>query len=526
MGEESKEIEPGGLRVVLVVPKQYVKTVKTALEQHGKLDRTTRIVPEADAEMGNLSQGKMRIPTTISYQLVLDSETEDPHHGDIESLKSGLLQDLDLHQLFQDISLSYQTPTSTYRAPIQEKPLRKAIHEALATLPSTILSDLSLTTSALADSFPLGYSIYPPLLLLPHNAFTSPPWALLLTTHPPPSSTLKPLWTHLAALMGTSHIAINSPIPLMQQTSGVDDENILRSPINITPLHGSFGPLPTPQTLSSPTQSDFETALWVTTTQNGIHQTWAPLFTMFSRGNIREKTRLLHLPSTSSSSHSSSPSSSHDEGEEKEAVVDMYSGIGYFSFSYRASGKKPVFCFELNPWSVEGLRRGVGLNGWTCKIMTDTTDTLSESLVSNSSSRLDQRAHSLARMDGADQGVDFFIYPISNARALSILNASSPYMPPIRHVNLGLLPRSRDSWRDAVGLVNKNRGGWIRAHENVGVEEMEERKEEVERVLQRYLDDEERKARAKVEHVERVKMYAPGVVHCVFDVWIEGENGK
>jgi tRNA wybutosine-synthesizing protein 2 len=30
----------------------------------------------------------------------------------------------------------------------------------------------------------------------------------------------------------------------------------------------------------------------------------------------------------------------------------------------------------------------------------------------------------------------------------------------------------------------------------------------------------------EVRHVERVKMYAPGVVHCVFDVWVGGVEGR
>ena len=71
----------------------------------------------------------------------------------------------------------------------------------------------------------------------------------------------------------------------------------------------------------------------------------------------------------------------------------------------------------------------------------------------------------------------------------------------------------------------------MHAHENVGVDEMDERAAEVEREFQGMSDEcasedkvgrqqaeEERKV--QVEHVERVKMYAPGVVHVVFDVCI------
>jgi tRNA wybutosine-synthesizing protein 2 len=514
MGDKTKEMEPARRKVGLIVPKQHVKTVKTALERHDKFDRTARIVPEIDAAARGLSSRNMHIPTTISYHLAMDSTLEDR-----KTFKLDVLQDLGLHFLFQDVELSYHTPTGTAQPQTQDRPLRKAIHEALDTLPSTILSDLNLTPSTLADAFPLGYSIYPPLLLLPHNAFTSPPWTLLLSTHPLSSLTLQPMWTHLASAMKTTHIAINSPIPL---TSTTEDENILRSPVNITPLYGSFGPLPTAQTMKLPTASDFESALWVSTIQNGIYQTWAPMYTMFSRGNIREKTRLLNALSSSEST----PSSTSQEEEEEEggggerggeSVVDMYAGIGYFAFSYRAAGKRPVFCFELNPWSVEGLRRGVELNGWTCRIISE--------------DEIGVDGLDIGGDGDGDGDVDFYIYHTSNANALPFLtplftnNQNIRSLPPIRHINLGLLPHSRDTWRDAVALLDTTLGGWIRAHENVGEEEMEDRKVEVEGLFQGYLDEGGGRRKARVEHVERVKMYAPGVVHCVFDVWVEGEGG-
>jgi tRNA wybutosine-synthesizing protein 2 len=221
------------------------------------------------------------------------------------------------------------------------------------------------------------------------------------------------------------------------------------------------------------------------------------MYTMFSRGNIREKTRLLHLSSVTEAGDA--------------AVVDMYAGIGYFAFSYRSAGLAPVFCFELNPWSIEGLRRGAVRNGWSWRIYKDDEDVD------------DMVAGDLGK--GARK--DFYIFHMSNEHALRILSRHREAIPPIRHVNLGLLPRSRDSWRDAVGLVDGVDGGWIHAHENVGVEEMEERKAEVEGLFQKYLDNGAEGTRsASVEHVERVKMYAPGVVHCVFDIRIEGAAHK
>ena len=213
---------------------------------------------------------------------------------------------------------------------------------------------------------------------------------------------------------------------------------------------------------------------------------------MFSRGNIREKTRILHLPNVSSDS----------------MAVDMYAGIGYFAFSYKKAGVGRVLCFELNPWSVEGLRRGAERNGWSCGIVME--DELASWQESNGVEDVD---------------VDFLIFQTSNDHALSILNRLRKSLPPVRHVNLGLLPDSRAAWRDAVRLLDGEEGGYVRVHENVGVEDIQERAKEVEKACQGYLDKEAGNGRkVKVEHVERVKMYAPGVVHCVFDVHVQGRQ--
>jgi tRNA wybutosine-synthesizing protein 2 len=65
-------------------------------------------------------------------------------------------------------------------------------------------------------------------------------------------------------------------------------------------------------------------------------------------------------------------------------------------------------------------------------------------------------------------------------------------------------------------------------HENVGVGEIEDRRAEVEKVFSGYVGEQggakDSGRRVAVEHVERVKMYAPGVVHCVFDVRVSGRE--
>ncbi|KAH4291091.1 tRNA wybutosine-synthesis-related protein 2 [Parastagonospora nodorum] len=496
MDQEMEESEPMGTRLILVVPRQHVKTVKTALEEHGQLDRNTKILPEENIHGSDCSKSKetensedvadnstqpaMRIPTTI-------------HSNDTSTL-STTLTNLNLQHLSSKITLSQYTPSTTS---IEKNPLCAALSEVLTLLPPSILSALNLTPHRLAAAFPDAYSIYPPLLLLPHNAFSSPLWRALLTAHPASAASLQPLWRHVAQKMGVSHIAINSPIPLQ------NGENTMRSPVNITPIYGSFGPSPSPRTLSHPSPADFDKALWASACQNGITQFWAPMYTMFSRGNIREKTRILTFPS-------------QDAG----SVVDMYAGIGYFTLPYRRRGFSPIICFEVNPWSVEGLRRGCVANNYSYKIFT----------------RMDM--HEWDEEDFTSNGEtvkDVYIFHLSNTHARPLLAPHIPSLPPVRHVNLGLLPSSRDSWRDAVGLVSRE-GGWVHAHENVGVGEVESRRGEVEMVFQAWVDemdgdggwegiDRVVRRKAEVRHVERVKMYAPGVVHCVFDVWVEGRGG-
>jgi tRNA wybutosine-synthesizing protein 2 len=270
-------------------------------------------------------------------------------------------------------------------------------------------------------------------------------------------------------LQGTIHQFVHSTAFFPQICTGkIAKDNILRSPSNLSPMYGDFGPTPTPQTLSSPTPSDFESALWVTTKQNGIWQTWAPLYTMFSRGNIREKTRILQHPSVAQAFDSPS------------AAADLYAGIGYFAFSYRKSGEafengiKQVLCWELNPWSVEGLRRGAEMNGWTCRVI-----------------KAKEELNSLSSRDNLDKSMynrDFIVFQMSNedaGRTYYLLRHALPRLP-IRHINLGLLPRSTLSWGTAVGMV-EDKGGWVHAHENVGVNDIDSRTAEVEAKFHRLL---------------------------------------
>ena len=86
------------------------------------------------------------------------------------------------------------------------------------------------------------------------------------------------------------------------------------------------------------------------------------------------------------------------------------------------------------------------------------------------------------------------------------------------HINCGLLPSSRSSWEMALKILNLD--GWLHLHENVGVNDTTRRRDEIERALQEASGRSKDPRVVTVEHVELVKTFAPGVWHCVFDVFV------
>lgn len=257
---------------------------------------------------------------------------------------------------------------------------------------------------------PKRWTAYGPLALLPAGSFTSAAWREVLSltadkfplNSEPTEERAKGqdddsalLWKLILAEIswagGTkvTHLAVNEGIPLHSAAkpgAGGESENFLRSPSGLRMLYGDFGPggeEEGEEEGKGPTKDDFARAFWVSTKQNGITQTWAPRWTMFSRGNVKEKARVLRFheppppPQQVNVDLTNQNQNGNGNGNENESedlshrhipasqrasavAVDLYAGIGYFAFSYAAAGFGKVFCWELNAWSVEGLRRGGG----------------------------------------------------------------------------------------------------------------------------------------------------------------------
>lgn len=396
------------------------------------------------------------------------------------------------------------------RPPKSSNPLQIGIRNFLATQSPEFVSahGFSSTSDGQDALLPKRFTVYPPLLLLPVNAFTAPPtWAAFFKSLT--EDQRQRLYECIAAAFrsqGVTHIAVNAPIEL---TGPEGKENCMRSPTGLTPLFGDFGPSPSSSSSEAPRKEDYDRALWARAAQNGgIVQTWAPLYTMFSRGNVTEKARILGLESRFDGLD--------DENLSDFSVVDMYAGIGYFVFSYLKRGVGRVWGFEINPWSVEGLRRGCVENGWPCQIV-----------------RL-QDDGSIDADGGLERLVDKILQDESrvvvfhgdNRFAAGVLASIRPLLEaknawlPIRHVNLGLLPTSESSWDPAYALIDRRFVDWVHVHENVDVKAIEAKRDYV---LQRFKELAwKRGERPEVacHHVEQVKTYAPGVMHCVFDITV------
>jgi len=300
----------------------------------------------------------------------------------------------------------------------------------------------------LLAALPKRWSSYPPMILLPQSTFSTHEWQDYFSVLSSDERLL--FFAEVAKSLKYTHVAIN----------GLVQSNTIRSP-HITPLYGDFGPLVEGQ----PTSKDFDEAFWTTSKQNGIKQTWAPMYTMFSRGNITEKERVFTFPDV-----------------KDQEIADLYVGIGYFAFSFLKAGAKRVWGWDLNPWSVEGLRRGSEMNGWSCAV------------------------------DPLDIGdMKAVVYNEDNALAIKRLDNAGVK---VKHVNLGLLPSSRHSWKIAASILD-DAGGWIHVHGNCKDSVIDDWRLEVTSEFQELFGE---SWIINVSATFRVKEYGPGIGHWVLDV--------
>ncbi|GJR14349.1 tRNA wybutosine-synthesizing protein 2/3/4 isoform X1 [Tanacetum coccineum] len=155
----------------------------------------------------------------------------------------------------------------------------------------------------------------------------------------------------------------------------------------------------------------------------------------------------------------------------EEVIVDLFSGIGYFTLPFLVKANaRMVYACEWNPHAIEALRRNLEANGVAgrCVVLEG-----------------DNRAT-------APKGV-------------------------ADRVNLGLLPSSEGSWATAVRAL-RSKGGMLHVHGNVKDSEEESWTEQVSKSIKEISRSEGYNWDVSVEHVERVKWYAPHIRHLVVDI--------
>ncbi|KAK4284380.1 hypothetical protein QN277_001222 [Acacia crassicarpa] len=154
-----------------------------------------------------------------------------------------------------------------------------------------------------------------------------------------------------------------------------------------------------------------------------------------------------------------------------EIIVDLFAGIGYFVLPFLVRAKaKFVYACEWNPHAIEALQHNLKANSVTDKCLI-----------------LEGDNRSLAPKGVADRAC------------------------------LGLLPSSECSWVTAVRAL-RSEGGVLHVHGNAKDSEEGQWTEHVLKSIEEIARSEGYCWEVSIEHVERVKWYAPHIRHLVVDV--------
>lgn len=536
--EEGKQhVEEAGagegiVRLYLSSAPQDAKALKTWLESAGFFYHAEKIIPipsSPPSASASAERSRLRIPTTILLP-TSTSPAEARKALPLAPPESSLVEGI-------SIVLLPVKPTSNS---LEERgargkdtnPILASFRGFLSHPAISALVNIEAREGLLA-SVPKRWTVYAPLVLLPTGSLSSEAWREVLDHAP--REAVEELWQGVLGAVASvgggekvTHLAINHPIP-----GSVEDENVIRAPSHLRMLLGDFGPAisaerwalgPGSARKEAGTggvvggsegdgegrigEKDFERAFWVRTRQNGIFQSWAPRWTMFSRGNVTEKARVLNFGAASTWS------SDEENGEEVQIAVDLYAGIGYFTLSYLSLGYA-VLAWEINPFSIEGLRRGAVGNGFEVLVVNGEPDWEAVSEVVKRRGVVVFAEDNKGAWERFQEGL----------RALGGLQSGRWK---VRHVNLGLLPSSRMGWDVGGAFLGEGEEGWMHVHENIkeGGEEENERGREIVGVVRGVVGGGgKEEVDVKVMNVAVVKGFGPGVRHVVFDVWV-GPKGK
>jgi len=179
---------------------------------------------------------------------------------------------------------------------------------------------------------------------------------------------------------------------------------------------------------------------------------------MFSSGNVTERHRIGNIDMSG------------------EIIVDAFAGIGYYTLPMLVrSNAEHVYACEINPNSIQALQNGAKLNNVGKRLTILEGDNLSTM----------QQVYSLAD-----------------------------------RVHLGILPSSKKTWQSAINCL-KPSGGKLHIHMNVEEEKIEDFVTYCSDSIAKLAKQLGREGIVSVEHVEKVKWYAPRIRHIVIDISVK-----
>ncbi|KAI9662722.1 MAG: hypothetical protein M1831_002765 [Alyxoria varia] len=478
-------VRDDGSAYALLVPKIEANNVKLKLKSQNLLSEHLKIVKPESTEP---SQDDLLIRTNLTYANELE----------------------DLRQFGYPVVIDRHRGSRNH----DKDKLRDSIRQSFECLPRGFVTSIEVQFSDLVLTLNSSYCVYRPLLLLSTSAVANPTWRTFLSALSADKCAQAHFFARLAKCFDVTHVAIDGPIAASfpgvgNEIASQSVENFIRLPTNLRPLHGDFGPDLAPFPEHIPDSSDYDKAFWVSTKQNGITQTWAPRYTMFSAGNVTEKARLIQLESV----HSAIVHGIRTGGGC--TAVDLFAGIGYFAFSYAKAGFSHVLCWDLNPWSVEGMRRGSVANKWQYSILSD------RCAETSSGGGLETLPYG-GTYDTSKMSPTLLIFNESNEKAIDRIASLENRLPPIRHVNCGMLPTSSAAWKTALRALNRRLGGYLHLHETVLQKDLDAKVKKIVKqtteLAQRVLHTESTTFDTRLEHVEMVKTVGPKLLHIVVDI--------
>ncbi|KAJ9090098.1 S-adenosylmethionine-dependent methyltransferase [Entomophthora muscae] len=354
-------------------------------------------------------------------------------------------------------------------------------------------SGIESLIDSLISTLPIKWEQYGGFVLLPQGSFEKE-WQVAFQLLVPEKhsgvkeAALDYFENVVAPALNADHLALKVSIPA---------DDVLRRP-KVTPLFGKHWDA---AALLSPQSEKYTGSIfWAQVRQNNLYYVWSPLHTMFSAGNITEKARI----------SSQNPVFCASD----KVVVDLYGGIGYFTFPYLIhAGARLVYACEWNSWSVLGLIQGAIKNS----IPFELADVY-QSKYSESFQIIEKHCPSQykAYIGLKPEDRKLVICPGNNEDYLPLFKNKA------QHVNLGLIPSSIQGYPLAVQAIDETTGGFLHIHENVNDDSIEKLKAEViDKIYNLFqeLRPEREWSVTPQTHVEVVKSYGPHIYHVVFDLF-------